>query len=330
MSKTVLLVADRVENHQEANLQSKDLERLEDAYFEKIRAGILECDCRFRHIDNPAELIRQAPRLPADTVVFPLWSGVASRSRRALVPSICEAWGVPYVGSDAYTQVICQDKFVAKRLATRAGLSTPQAVLLTPTDFQERRKVQAALETLALPLVVKPNFEGGSIGISQRSLVHSYVDAESTAHEVHSIHRQPILVEEFAEGVEASLLLVFAKEEIFLEGVVLYELHEGPCSLEKTIYSLELKKVSRENISQKFSMSSKYPELFERVYRLVDSLGKVHIIRVDGRMRRGDFQMIELSPDIYLGPDSCFEIAAEGCGESYARLISFLVSTASW
>jgi D-alanine-D-alanine ligase len=60
-----------------------------------------------------------------NAIVFPLWRGGASRNRTAIVPAVCEARQLPYVGGDAFVQTVCQDKSLSKVCARMAGFDVP-------------------------------------------------------------------------------------------------------------------------------------------------------------------------------------------------------------
>jgi D-alanine-D-alanine ligase len=169
-------------------------------------------------------------------LVFPLWSGVRSRNRTSLVASICEAYDIRYLGGDTFTNIVGQDKAISKRLAESAGLLTPASVLIYTT---------AQLSTIDLldpPVVVKPNLQGSSIGISQHSLCRNSQDAQDVAAQLLAIYDQPVLVEQFIEGAEVTAVLVGDETEVRLcEVMELYDA-DGRIDFSRTLDSFELKK----------------------------------------------------------------------------------------
>ena len=73
-----------------------------------------------------------------------------------------ETLGVPYTGSGVLASAVAMDKRLAKYVWLGAGLPTPQFVELG-AGFDPDRVV----ESLGLPLMVKPAREGSSLGASQ-------------------------------------------------------------------------------------------------------------------------------------------------------------------
>jgi len=73
-----------------------------------------------------------------------------------------EYLGMPYTGSGVMGSAIAMDKLRTKRLAQAIGVATsPFVVLHGPQSFDE------ALTRLGLPLIVKPNTQGSSVGITK-------------------------------------------------------------------------------------------------------------------------------------------------------------------
>src|SRR5580704_16448101 len=56
-------------------------------------------------------------------------AGMRGRMREAFYPSLFEELGIPFTGSDAYTNAITLDKWVTKLLVQRAGIDTARAQL---------------------------------------------------------------------------------------------------------------------------------------------------------------------------------------------------------
>ena len=87
-----------------------------------------------------------------------IYGGEISRNRLALVPAICESMNVKFLGADVYNRIICQDKNLCKTFAKRFNILSPNSILI----YDENDI--SLIKSLKLPLVVKPNYEGSSIG----------------------------------------------------------------------------------------------------------------------------------------------------------------------
>ncbi len=75
------------------------------------------------------------------------------------IQGMLEVLGIPYTGSSVLASALGMDKVVSRRLFEAAGLPVPRYVLVTR---------HAAIPPLPFPfpLVVKPNGEGSSVGVS--------------------------------------------------------------------------------------------------------------------------------------------------------------------
>lgn len=317
----VLLVADLVDDHEGAKLDSMDLELVEDTYFRDLSDTLSQICNSVTHYPNPQMLMRNLHyHQHQDCVVFSVWSGQASRNRRALVPSICEAYGMRYVGADTYTNIICQDKAVSKKLIVDLGFSTPAWVLIT-SDADLR-----GIEALSTPLVVKPNYEGGSIGISSENLVHSHEKAVTLSKKLMALFEEPILVEEFVPGREVCMCLFGDKNSTrFIEATEIF-IKDDPQRLITDLWGYELKKQTGVRKGYRLVTQELSRETISRAERLFTVLEKVEVLRIDGRLNdEGVFSVIELTPDIHMGRNASFAKAFDYKGIDYQKMLEMIL-----
>ncbi|WKL01420.1 hypothetical protein Q0F98_33205 [Paenibacillus amylolyticus] len=94
------------------------------------------------------------------------------------------------------------------------GISAPKGFLIRRADDPIRQHIS----TLSTPLVIKPNYGGGSTGISNSNIVNSYKDAEELINKLFDLHNIPILVEEYIEGYEVEYSIFGNKSKVILSG----------------------------------------------------------------------------------------------------------------
>ncbi len=75
-----------------------------------------------------------------------------------------ELAGIPYTGSGVEASAIGIDKITTKMLFERAGIPTPDYVAI-PAHSNLKDKTGEAEERLRLPVVLKPRYEGSSVGV---------------------------------------------------------------------------------------------------------------------------------------------------------------------
>lgn len=78
------------------------------------------------------------------------------------IQGLLELMSVPYTGSGVMASSLAMDKLKTKQIWLAMGLPTPDFCIL-----DSEQSCQQAIETLGLPLIIKPVLEGSSIGMSK-------------------------------------------------------------------------------------------------------------------------------------------------------------------
>ncbi|MBM4389269.1 MAG: D-alanine--D-alanine ligase, partial [Deltaproteobacteria bacterium] len=134
-------------------------------------------------------------------IVFNIAEGFSGRTREAQVPALCDLCGIPHTGSDATTLAITMDKALTKDLLIRNGIATPQ--------YQLFRSAKDKLDpNMKFPLIVKPNAEGSSKGITQNSVVYNEDMLRENVKQQIFQYNQPVLVEQYITGREFTVGLL--------------------------------------------------------------------------------------------------------------------------
>lgn len=130
-------------------------------------------------------------RLRPDLVVLALHG---TGGEDGAVQGALEWMGLPYTGSDVLASALAMDKHRSKELFTHRGLPTaPWALLARPGDPVPAR--------LRPPLVVKPNRQGSTVGIT----IVRRADRLRAAVRLAFRHDTQVLVEKYCPGVEITV-----------------------------------------------------------------------------------------------------------------------------
>jgi D-alanine-D-alanine ligase len=124
----------------------------------------------------------------ADVVFLALHGGTGEDGT---IQSVFDAAGTCYTGSNHVGSAAAMDKDLAKRLLLAAKVPTPPW-LMTPVDRE------AAIRHLSLPLVVKPNKQGSTVGLT---VVKSAGDLDAAIGEAYR-HDDEVMLERFVAGRE--------------------------------------------------------------------------------------------------------------------------------
>lgn len=318
---TVLLVADIYEE-QVLNVEldrRRDLEKSSPKTVSAILSALAHLGLSARHIPTLDELTERAAQRREGDVVLSIYGGERSRNRMALVPAICESFGMRFIGPDVYGRIVCQDKEISKKLAQQCGVLTPGYFLArTESDLGRIRPRQ-------FPLVVKPNFEGSSIGISERCIVHRWQELHDVASSMLEEFDQPVLIEEFARGREVSFNLIESETapqtrlvEVRMAGFPNYfDDHLFSANIKAPWDNLEI--VSLEGVLADTDRQA--------LLRLIEAIGGIGYCRVDGKFLDGRFYFLELTPDAWLDPDGAFALSFTQTGWSYPEVLATVLAS---
>jgi D-alanine-D-alanine ligase len=126
-------------------------------------------------------------------LIFNTAEGRRGRFREAFYPALFEELNIPYTGSDAYALAVTLDKQLTKMMLRDRGVRTPG------WQFIERF-ADLKPEALHFPLIVKPNFEGSSKGITQDSIAENVGALKDKVRLALERYPAGVLVEEFITG----------------------------------------------------------------------------------------------------------------------------------
>lgn len=322
MVDRIVMVVDEIKNHKlAADITRNDLEgNSADQTFRLRRT--LEKICPVVCYESVLEFSKHLQEHIQD-IVFPMYYGPAGYNFKGIVPSLCETYGIHYVGADAYTQLLCNDKSLSKQYASNFGIRSPKSYILRLNIA--KNVARAAIQDIELPIVVKPNVGGGSTGISAKNIIYNYNDAIELAFYLLNNLRVPILIEEYIDGYEVELITVGSPNNIvFCEEVQL--LMGNKSYFDNDIWGFETKSIDDSSID--FTLSHYIsPEDRHCLLNLFKSFYKLDIIRFDGRVKNGQFYLLELSPDCYLGEDCAFYYAFQQNGFSHDEMFRFIIKS---
>ncbi len=252
-------------------------------------------------------------------LVFPYWHGEKSRNKQALVSAVCEAAGIRYVGADTYTNIICCDKVLAKDVCKMNGVFVPESI-----SFNKCITVQE-LPKLKFPLIIKPNFEGSSIGISQNNLIIS-PDPHAVADKVNEIYEnlgEQVIVEQFIPGKEISVSIIGWRNHIKVWGAVERYSPGDESYFENHLHSHQDK--INDTILLRNTKHLLTDSMMSNLFELFDSLDKVEYMRIDGKLFNNKFYCFELSQDTTLAPDGAFFKAISFEGYEFKQAVELIV-----
>ncbi len=146
-------------------------------------------------VDVAGSAARLTARLEAlrPDLVFNTAEGTHGRFREAFYPALFEQLGLPYTGSDPYVCTLTLDKELTKLVLAGHSVRAPLGKVV-----HTLAEVDAL--TFRFPVIVKPNHEGSSKGITEDSVVDDLPALRARCESAWARFDGGLLIEEFIVG----------------------------------------------------------------------------------------------------------------------------------
>jgi D-alanine-D-alanine ligase len=154
---------------------------------------------------NDCSIIHNEKKIKFD-VVFNIIHGNPGEDGK--LQGYLEMMGIPYTSCDVKVSALTMDKHITKKvLEGIKGMHLAKSVLL---EQEDKHSIQHIQDTLSLPLFVKTNSGGSSLGMSKVKTWDELPQAIEKAFE----HDDSILIEEFIEGREFTVGVVKLQDKV--------------------------------------------------------------------------------------------------------------------
>lgn len=247
-------------------------------------------------------------------IIFNTAEGEKGKFRESLYPTIFDNMGIPYTGSDGLALGITLDKQLAKWLVEKVGVRVPKGYLFSdaiiPNSFD-----------LRFPLILKPNHEGSSKGITLDSIVESYGDLEGKLKKLLEIFKEGILAEEYIEGRDLAVPFIenFKNGDDGILSPIIYSFSKEINDQRKyNIYDYELKNNLAQHVHVEIANDlppNVFRELKEFSKKAIKALNIRDIGRIDFRLDNfNNLYFLEVNALPSLEPGAGLYLAAKKSG----------------
>lgn len=253
-------------------------------------------------------------------LIFNIVEGFGSRNREAILPSLLELYKIPHTASDTYGMSINLNKHHTKILADSIGVPVPKGICFNALTEELLNQIV----DLGFPFVLKPNCEGGSMGLY---LIHSMKEFINKSKFLIETYSFELMAEEYIKGVEITVPIIGNGENTEALGVITI-LNEDGTDID--LYNNSLKQIDNVINTTEF----KYGDNLKK--KIMDYSVKIHNFFHLQDYSRMDFRIsLEGKPyflEINAMPSLCRNCSFEQCGKlkglTYYQIIGKIIEAA--
>jgi D-alanine-D-alanine ligase len=232
-----------------------------------------------------------------------------------------ELMGIPYTGSGVMASSIAMDKVMTKRVWQAEGLPVPRHVLVHPAQI-DSLSADELIQTLGLPLIVKPAREGSSIGVSKvqraEDLLAALLAAAACDHD--------ILCEQCIVGDEVTCPVLGAGQDARALPVILIVAPEGNYDYQNKYFTDDTQYLVPCGLPAQEEAAIQ--SLVRRAYQALGCRGWGRIdVMIDGATRQPYLLEINTSPG--MTGHSLVPMSAAADGMPYEALCCHLLASAA-
>ncbi|GAB4141582.1 MAG: D-alanine--D-alanine ligase [Patescibacteria group bacterium] len=242
-------------------------------------------------ISEIEEIISALKEIKPD-IIFNTAEGTIGKSREGFFPLIFEQLGIPFIGSDSYTCTVTLDKNLTKIIVEKFGIKTPKYLFVRSLDDLENFNIQ-------FPVILKPNFEGSSKGITSDSIIENFEGLVKKTQENLKTFPDGILIEEYIHGKDLTVPFIQSISPK-TKGILMPCEYDFPTINERyKIYDYNLKNITSDNVSLKVATETNekvLQKIFEYGQKIVSVLNIKDFGRMDFRLSdSGELYFIEIN-----------------------------------
>jgi D-alanine-D-alanine ligase len=253
-------------------------------------------------------------------VVDPFYVGVAEDGTGETrdVREILDRLKLPYTGSSRAAAGLCRDKIQSKVRFRALGIDTPPDLQVPPVC--DNIWLRRATSELGVPLILKPRYEGSSVGVSLCT------DVDDLGRRISSLSARfsDLMVEEYIDGKEVTIGVVGTGDFARTLPPVELELLKSP------IYDYETKR--RPDVVNRH-VPARLPAdvltvLESHARRIHSSFGCSGVSRIDYRTSGRRVVAIEINASPSLSRDEHIPRSVQDLGWFYEDLIELILADA--
>lgn len=274
----------------------------------------------FGGIEKLIEACNQKEEFPG-TMFLNFSDGLSQISRKAQSAILLELLGVPYAGSDPLAQLIAGNKAYTKRIVSEK--------LEVPQGFTVFKRTQISPH-ISYPIILKPNREGSSIGITQKSICTNEAEVQQRLPAMLKQFNE-VLLEEYIPGYEVTCFIIGNKYHYYLTEPIICE-YNGIQYFEDFVFGLEEKasRKRKEFLAQNI-LTLQQVEIIRKSAQIAFEMLNLHdFARADFRLQKdGRLVFIEINGNPVISNSSELGIISRELDIPFGGLVEKIIMAAT-
>lgn len=239
-----------------------------------------------------------------------------------------EILGIPYLGTKIFGSALGMDKAKQKDFLRAHGICVPQGITVLPHEIDDSESIATKMKNadIAFPVIVKPNKEGSSLGVS---VVKTFEQLPAALLHAATIDNKPqsVLIEEKIVGMEFSCvtitdyatgsIIALAPTEVVVDPALEFFDYEQKY-MPGRVREFTPARVSQEQIDL----------IGKTCIQVMNILGFTNLARIDGFLTNEN-KIVIVDPNTLSGMAPSSFLFRESCqiGMNHAQLINHLIET---
>ncbi len=254
------------------------------------------------------------------TLFLNLSDGLTQQSRKAQSAVLLEMLNAKYAGSDPMALLMANNKYYAKKVVSKKIRIANDVLLYNPDTIPS---------DVIYPVVIKPNGEGSSLGITQDSICNNEAELKSRLPLVINKYKSA-LVEQYIPGYEVTCFLIGNKGNYLMSEVIVSE-YNGITYFDHFVFGIKEKSehTRKEHLAYDFLTQKQIKDVCLTAQLAFELLDMHDFARVDFRLsKNGQLTFIEINGNPVISQTSEIGLICNERKISFGSVISKIIDTA--
>jgi D-alanine-D-alanine ligase len=167
---------------------------------EDVKLALESLGHRVKLYEADSETLFYLLKIDKPQIVFNMAEGRYGVFGESFVPALLDELKIPYTGSGVQGTLVAVNKVFTKLILQSVGINVPKLYQVINSVKDEIAPINK------FPVIVKPVFEGASIGIKSKSICYSKDEVDKVVLKLKErLVNRPIMIEEFIDGTEVTV-----------------------------------------------------------------------------------------------------------------------------